>query len=625
VEFLKKYGLYLFVFFVAFAQYTNTFKHDYAWDDAIVLTENSRVQKGLTNVPELFENIKTMKTEHRYGYRPITLLSFAAEVQFWGLSPKAGHVGNTIYYALLCVLIFYFLRHFFPDREMEMLIITLLFAVHPLHTEVVANIKSRDEILVMLFGIAGLLQFRKFINSYKVIPFLLALLAFLLAFLSKENAITFGGLAVLIVLFSSKTIGKKFWIASGASAAILAVLLGVRTFVYSKLFYEDHGLELAEKGVFHYEGFLGNPLFLAESKLTIIANSFYLIPLYIKQLLLPINLLHDYGYKQLEAVTWADPIVWFSVALFMAMLVLIYFEFKKRSSIAFGLLWFLITLSIYLHFVQIGTDIYAERFMFIPSLGLLMALVGGVFRIKKLSVSNRNWVFGVLCLIFFMMSWKRNYAWKDNETLFTTDLPSLENCVRTNYNYAILLHGKYYDLPEHEKPKMRKKILHYYEQAMKITDRMFNVYMDLGAAYMEFGYPKKALPIFKDACVKYAHVSIPFAQMGKYHMGYKGFEEAIPFYEKAIELGEKNSDFYYLLALCNFNTDRNEEAVDILVKGEKYIPETGDYYSLLARAYSRLGAEQKAEEALLRGVKRYPNDAELQDSLQSLRAFRAQQ
>ena len=66
MEFLKKYGLYLLVFFVAFAQYTNTFKHQYAWDDVIVITENSRVQKGLSNVPELFENIKTMKTEHYF-------------------------------------------------------------------------------------------------------------------------------------------------------------------------------------------------------------------------------------------------------------------------------------------------------------------------------------------------------------------------------------------------------------------------------------------------------------------------------------------------------------------------------------------------------------------------------
>ncbi|MBL4585553.1 MAG: tetratricopeptide repeat protein [Flavobacteriales bacterium] len=624
MEFLKKYGLYLLVFFVAFAQYTNTFKHQYAWDDVIVITENSRVQKGLSNVPELFENIKTMKTEHRYGYRPITLLSFAAEVQFWGMSPKAGHVGNTIYYALLCVLILFFLRQLFPQREMEMLIITLLFAVHPLHTEVVANIKSRDEILVMLFGIAGLLQFRKFIHSYKVIPFLLALLAFLLAFLSKENAITFGGLAVLIVLFSSKTIGKKFWIASGASVGILGVLFAVRTFVYSKLFYEDHGPELAEKGVFHYEGFLGNPLFLVESKLTIIANSFYLIPLYIKQFLLPINLLHDYGYKQLEAVTWADPIVWFSVALFMAMLVLIYFEFKKRSSIAFGLLWFLITLSIYLHFVQIGTDIYAERFMFIPSLGLSIALVGAVFRIKKLSVSNRSWLFGAICLVFFMMSWKRNYAWKDNETLFTTDLPSLENCVRTNYNYAILLHGKYYNLPEHEKPKARQKILHYYEQAMKITDRMFNVYMDLGAAYMEFGYPKKALPIFEEACVKYDYISIPFLQMGKYHLSFEDFEKAIPYFEKAVEMGDKNSDFYYLLAVCKFNTDKIDEAVNVLVKGEIYVPVEAEYYSLLARAYNRSEQNKKAQETLERGLIRFPSDSDLQQLQRNLQMFARQ-
>lgn len=620
MEFLKKYGAFLLVFFVAFAQYSNTFNHDYAWDDSIVLTENTRVQKGLSNVPELFENIKTVKTEHRYGYRPITLLSLAAEVEFFGMSPKAGHVGNTLYYGVLCVLILLFLYRLFPERKMEMLLITLLFTVHPLHTEVVANIKSRDEILAMLFGLIGIMQFRRFLHSYRIIPIILGLFAMVLAFLSKESALTFGGLVILVVIFSDSTIGKKQWIAVGTGFSVVAIMFLIRMFVRSEGFYQDSGVELAEKGVFHYEGFLGNPLLLVTDKLTIFANSLYLIPLYLKQFILPIDLLHDYGYRQLEVVSWSDPIVWFSTALFLGMIMLIIFEFRKRSSIAFGLLWFLISLSIYLHFIQVGTDIYAERFMFAPSLGLCIALVGGVFRIKRLTPAYRKGILIGLCLLFSMLSWKRNVAWTNNESLLTTDLPKLENCVRANYNYAIHLHGRYYSLPEHQKQKAQKEILTYYEQAMSITDRMFNVYMELGSAYMEFGYHDKARKVFEEACVKYDHVAVPFEKMGKFYRTFEQYEKAIPYYEKAIERGERNSDYYYFLAECYYNLAKYYDASVVLESGVRHEVYAGDYFLLMARAYTRLNRLSEAEKVLVQGSELFPEHEGLRTGLQAIRA-----
>ncbi|MCB0754303.1 MAG: hypothetical protein KDB98_01835, partial [Flavobacteriales bacterium] len=151
------------ILFLAVIQYSNTANHDYAWDDAIVITQNTRVQKGLSNIPELFENIKSEKTENRYGYRPIALLSFATDVEFFGLDPKASHRVNILLYGLLCALIFFFVNSLFSVAGSNWAVwaVTALFVVHPLHTEVVANIKSRDEILAMLFGLGALLSVRK--------------------------------------------------------------------------------------------------------------------------------------------------------------------------------------------------------------------------------------------------------------------------------------------------------------------------------------------------------------------------------------------------------------------------------------------------------------------------------
>mgnify|MGYP006108263613 CR=1 FL=1 len=143
----KKTRIYIIICVVALIQYGATFNHDYAWDDAIVITQNERVQQGLSEPSEFFRNIKGDEVQYRYGYRPITLLSFAWDIERSEMTPKTGHVMNVLYYALLCCLIFYFLRRMFPEKgTLFCIIIVGLFLIHPVHTEVVANIKLRDEI-----------------------------------------------------------------------------------------------------------------------------------------------------------------------------------------------------------------------------------------------------------------------------------------------------------------------------------------------------------------------------------------------------------------------------------------------------------------------------------------------
>lgn len=114
---LQNIGVYLAIIFLVVLQYADTFQFDYAWDDAIVILENDRVQKGFEGIPEVFRNIKSDEIQHRYGYRPITLMSFAIDVGLWGMDPKPAHVVNVLLYALGCVLLFRFLRLIFSNRS----------------------------------------------------------------------------------------------------------------------------------------------------------------------------------------------------------------------------------------------------------------------------------------------------------------------------------------------------------------------------------------------------------------------------------------------------------------------------------------------------------------------------
>ncbi len=309
---------------------------------------------------------------------------------------------------------------------------------------------------------------------------------------------------------------------------------------------------------------------------------------------------------------------WLSAVVLLTLLVLGIRGMLKGTLYGFGIMFFFITISVYLHVVQLAPDLFAERFMFVPLLGICMAVVEGASGIRRLKPNHRNVIFGAICLVFFSLSWKRNYAWKDNETLFSTDLPRLENCVRTNYNYGLLLHNKYYSVPENEKAQMKKDILRYYARAFSISDRMFNIYMDLGGAYMEFGHPEKGKEVFEKAMKRYPELSIPYVQMGKYYMSFNDFARAIPYLEKARERGEANSDFYYLLGICLFNTDRESEAIGVVEEGEKLGVSSSAYYSLMANMYVKMAMEEKAVEVLKRGVNAYPGDEGLNRDLRFL-------
>jgi tetratricopeptide (TPR) repeat protein len=227
-------------------------------------------------------------------------------------------------------------------------------------------------------------------------------------------------------------------------------------------------------------------------------------------------------------------------------------------------------------------------------------------------------IIGLTAISFFSVSWNRNYAWKNNATLYESDIPKMQKCVRALYNYALFNHGNYYSASELEKPALEKKILRNYEKAIELTDRLFIVYMDLGGAYMEFGYPEKALKTFEEAAGKFGHLAIPHVQIGKYHMSFKDYNAAIPHFEKAVEMGEENADFYYLLAICQFNTDNRQDAIETLMEGEGHVPTSSAYYSLIARLYMKLEKREEAVLALNRGLAAFPNDEGLLSALNSI-------
>jgi protein O-mannosyl-transferase len=622
----KKARIYIIISILALFQYGNTFEHDYAWDDAIVITENDRVQQGLSDPSSFFRNIKGDESQYRYGYRPITLLSFALDIELSEMTPKTGHVMNVLYYALLCCLIFYFLRRMFPEKsELFAMIVVGLFLIHPVHTEVVANIKSRDEILAMIFGIASLISLLNFLERTKNnwLHAGLMTVMLLLSFLSKENGITFLGVLLLVAYFKN-TERIKPYLKYGLPILAGVVLIAIRYYVYSDAVFENNATALLETSQYKEDGFLGNPLYDAKGYKEILPNVFAILIKDMGLMLFPITLVHDYGFSHSTIVTWSNPLVIFSVLFHLGLIYLIIREFKKKSILLFGILFYFITLSVYLHILQIGPDYMGERFLFIPSLGFIIAIVVLIERISKASFNadaEPIWkngkakialgILGLLFVIGFAKTLNRNKAWENNAVLFETDIETLKDCARTQYNYACLLHNEYYKRPSVDQ---QEKILFHYQRAVDISERAMKPMLDLGSAYMEFGQMENGKKTFEAAVKAHPKIAAPLMQLGKYYLSQNQINDALQQYKLA-ERNSKLPEIYQSIAVCHLKLNQLEEAEKSLLLGEKLDPKNADYFVLLSEIQIALGHKIKAEKSLQKALKIAPNDTSIQAKL----------
>ncbi|MDP4966057.1 MAG: glycosyltransferase family 39 protein, partial [Salibacteraceae bacterium] len=182
----KFYPIVLFVF--SFLLYANTLNHGYVLDDISVISENRYVNKGFEGIGQIW------KTSYRDGYwndsgtlyRPIALTIFAIEWQLAPNNPWLAHFVNVLLYGALCTLLFFVLKKLLQQENVAF-IASLLFAATALHTEVVANIKSLDEILSLSMGLLAWLFILKWNETKKTAPLIMALVAFLIGMFTKEG------------------------------------------------------------------------------------------------------------------------------------------------------------------------------------------------------------------------------------------------------------------------------------------------------------------------------------------------------------------------------------------------------------------------------------------------------
>lgn len=490
-----------FLFFLSFALYLNTLGHDYALDDAIVITDNMYTTQGVAGIPGILSNDTFFGFFKDAGkanlvaggrYRPLSLVFFALEYSIWGASPFWGHLINALLYAFTVGLLYHLLLLLFHrsgDKNYAPFVAftaALLFATHPLHTEVVANIKGRDEILALLGSLAALyLSFSAFRQKkYSFATALLVGLVFFAALLSKENAITFLAVTPLAFLFfaggETKTIIRHalpFWIAGMLFVALRSYILGFTLL--------EQPMELMNNPFVKMQGDVLVPFTFAEKSATIL----YTLGRYLLLLIFPHPLTHDYYPRHIAIMQWSDPAVWLSMLAYVGLLLVAIRSLRKKTAAGFALWYYLITLSLVSNIVfPIGTNM-SERLLYMPSLGFALLVAVLLYPLQVTAVAKKGkpvWVgMALVALLFSAKTITRNPVWKDNYTLFTTDVRTSSNSAKLQNAVGgeLITVTQKSDLPQEQKDLRYREAITHLQKAITIYPGFKNAWLLLGNAH----------------------------------------------------------------------------------------------------------------------------------------------
>jgi tetratricopeptide (TPR) repeat protein len=596
--------------------YFNSIFNEFALDDGIVIGKNEYVQQGIKGIPKIFSKdaydsfYRQMNAKDQLSggrYRPLSIATFAIEQEFIGTTPDGKlrencwdlngngkmdadedvnndgvwneadciargmhfrHFVNVLLYLLSGVVILYFLRTVVFPREPDMAFIAaLLFVIHPIHTEVVANVKSRDEIMSLLFICLTFIFAFRYKERNRIKELALALLCFFLALLSKEYAVTLVVLLPLaFYLFRGYSIGasmKTFL----PYTLVLAIYVAIRfSIVVLKANVPD--VEV-----------LNNP-YLFASPSEKLATEISTTLNYLRLLLFPHPLSADYSYRAIPYRSFGSPLVWLSILIHLGMIAGGIWLFMKRHVMCFAIAFYLSFLFLVCNiFLNIGATM-GERLIYHSSLGFTMALAFILIKgLKKLNIpdaSRRIWLAGTLALMVLACAGKtiaRNADWKNDITLFTKDVETVPNSVLANGNAG----ARYIDLSERPENKLKQtellnKAIGYLNKAISMHERYVTSYINRGLAWYKLGDLEKTRENWDKVSFYYPHYpDIPrykeILANGYLNKGLnlgkeQKFTEAIEEMKKGLEIAPNNPEIWYNLGGAYYTIKEYQKAME---------------------------------------------------------------
>jgi tetratricopeptide (TPR) repeat protein len=547
---------------LSFLLYLPTLRHGFVhWDDDVYVVENAHVQEGLS-----WQSVRwALTATEASNWHPLTWLSHELDYQLFGLRPIGHHATSVFLHVLNTALLFYVLQSA-TAMTLRSWIVAALWALHPLAVESVSWVAERKNVLSMLLFLLGLLAYIRYVRRPSLGRYIVIAILFGLALAAKPMVITLP-LVLIIADFwplnritdwsaqSSPEEPEKIPLARALAEKIPLFLLSAGSAIVT-LFAQRLGGAL--------ESFDQYPLGVQ------LSNAAVAYVAYLKQLVWPVQFAALYPHP-------GASLSWVRVVLALAFLAAItWFPWKNRHSKPYLLaawLWYLVTLIPMIGIVQVGLQARADRYTYLPIVGVIFGIVWLVSEVaNELRIgSPLRWVIAsVVFAALAIATWRQQDPWSDDYSLWTHTLAVTgDNYIaERNLGAELISRGE----PDQALP--------HFQRAIRFNPRDGAAHIDIGATWLSHGQLDDAIRELelgsqlpadrKSKFSAYENLAVSFVKRGDARQARDNFRRArdtdpdsfqqlITAYQQRVQQSP-SADSYFWLAVLQAQAGRRSEA-----------------------------------------------------------------
>ena len=521
------------------------------FDDNLYITDNAQVQKGLTSKAIIW----AFTTSHTGNWHPLTWISHMVDCELYGLNPKGHHLTNVLLHMANAILLFVVLR-WMTGTIWRSGLVTALFALHPLHVESVAWAAERKDVLSTFFWMLTMVAYVYYVNRPGRRRYLLVLVAFSLGLMAKPMLVTLPFVLLLLDYWPLNRFQSR-----ATTDSVVDQPLGFRSSGDDKLPILKAVMEKAPLFLMSFLSCLVavmaqqkagavSTLEIVPFKLRI-ANGLVSFVAYMGKMMWPLDLVVFYPHPGSELQSWKP--VAAGVFLLIVSTVALWVAHRCRYVLV-GWLWYLGTLVPVIGLVQVGEQAMADRYTYVPLIGLFIVVVWGFADLVK-GWRSRRWVVSVTAAVTVLAlmagSWLQVGHWKDSIKLFKHALAVTSNNYVAHYTLgnALALQGNLTGSVSH------------YNKALQINPNFAEAHNNLGNALTLQGnltgaisHYNKALQINPDHAEAHRNLAVGLDRQGKH-------QEALQHYVEALRISPHDAQSHNNLGVALAEQGRLKEAV----------------------------------------------------------------
>jgi tetratricopeptide (TPR) repeat protein len=589
--------------FIAYGQLQRNGFIDY--DDAAYVTENPQVKAGITRESVVW----AFTSSHVGNWHPLTSLSHMLDCELFGLNPLWHHMTSLLFHVLNSLLLFSVLKKT-SGATWASAFVAAAFAMHPLHVESVAWVAERKDVLSGFFWMLTMAAYVRYTERPRIGRYLVVVLAFCLGLMAKPMLVT---LPFVLLLLDYWPLGRFQW----------ARQIGLKTARRSELMivnYKGATLQriVCEKvPLFVLSAVSSIVTFLVQRSAAAvagtdvisidlrIANTFVSYVRYIGKTIWPTRLAVFYPHLRDSLPMWQAVC---AALLVVAITAGTIWRARRECWLPVGWLWYLGTLVPVIGLVQVGAQAMADRYTYIPVIGLFIIIAWGLpeltARLPYKNIILRGMGVGVV-LAMMVCTWRQVGYWQNSYTLFehALDVTSNNYVAHRGLGTVLFKQGRFEEAISHYKETLRNKPHH------------ANTLGDLGLALLQLERYDEAVRHFHRALEGKGDTQKWYRGLGTalYRLGRP--EEAIVQYRQALKLDANNEMVHKSLAIALVQVGEAEEAVEHFTEALRLKPDYLDARVHLVYALVELGGIESAVEHCQEILRFKPNQVEALNAL----------